>query len=96
MPRLELRGSFLVEFADELFHAALDLVTNRPDLLERQVLWGRGSSQLSRRTPGGDGADLFAAGGNGDVGQGERGASSLRGTWSLVARSSQLRLSSRA
>ena len=38
MPRLELRGSFLVEFADELFHAALDLVTDRLDLLERQVL----------------------------------------------------------
>src|ERR671931_1385486 len=33
---------------------------------------GRGNSQLSRRTPGGDGADLFAAGGNGDVGPGER------------------------
>ena len=95
MPRLELRGSFLVESRTSC--STRHWISSR---IGRACSSGRffGPGQLSAEPADarGDGADLFAAGGNGDVGPGERGASSLRGTWSLVARSSELRLSSRA
>jgi hypothetical protein len=58
------------EFADDLFHAALDLVTDRTYSSSRFFGWG--SSQPSRRTPGVTWPISSLQVGTTDVGPGER------------------------